>query len=153
MHLAFEGELFSNSFYNFHSFFNSSVLFMLYGHILHTDMCMASLRVMHICAYFSQGKMWPLINMQCGTVVIEVGRFKMHSLIIAKKQISSNMPKAGICQAKSYVNWNVKGQPKYFSNYAEVCLLIFYNSEPATLDFYHTFIIIHIWVVNKHEQY
>lgn len=84
MHLAFGGELFSNSFYSFHSFFNSTILFMLYRHILHTDTCMTSLRVMHICTYFSQGKMWPLINMRCGTVVIEVGSFKMHNLIISK---------------------------------------------------------------------
>lgn len=84
MQLAFGVELFSNSSYNFHSFFNSTILFMLYCHILHTDTCMTSLRVMHICTYFSLGKMWPLINMQCGTVVIEVGSFKMHNLIILK---------------------------------------------------------------------
>lgn len=63
------------------------------------------------------------------------------------------MLKAGICQVKSYVNRSVKGQLKHFSNYAEACLLIFHNSEPARLDFYRTLIIIHIWVVNKHEQY
>jgi len=84
MHLVFGAELFSNSFYKFHFFFNSTILFVLYCHILHTDMCMTSLRVMHICTYFSQGKKWPLINMQCGTVAIEVGRFKMHNLIISK---------------------------------------------------------------------
>lgn len=84
MHLEFGVELFSNSSYNFPYFFNSAILFMLYCHILHTDTCMTSLRVMHIRTYFSLGKMWPLINMQCDTVVIEVGSFKMHNLIILK---------------------------------------------------------------------
>lgn len=84
MHFAFGGELFSNSFQHFDSFFNSTILFMLYHCVLHRDTCVSSLRVMHIRTHFSQGKMWPLINMQCGTIVIEVGSFKMHNLLISE---------------------------------------------------------------------